>query len=87
MNLRPPRPDEGTTTPPNFLPMLPNGIFWEACACCFGLSSAPGLEPWEPRFVVLLSLVQLEIWAFVTPDVTRSTFQCAFSSSLFQTSL
>jgi hypothetical protein len=28
----------------------------------------------------LLSRVQLEIWAFVTPDVTPSAFQCAFSS-------
>jgi hypothetical protein len=36
------------------------------------------------RLVVLLSRVQLEIWAFVTPDVTPRAFQCAFSSSLIQ---
>jgi hypothetical protein len=31
------------------------------------------------RLVVLLSRVQLEIWSFVTPDVTPSTFSYAFS--------
>ena len=29
---------------------------------------------------VLLSRAQLAIWAFVTPDVTPSSFRCAFSS-------
>src|SRR5262245_33564486 len=52
----------------------PKWNFWEACARDFGLSSAPGLEPWDPRFVVLLSLVKLENLVVVTPDVTPSAF-------------
>src|SRR5262249_22237953 len=39
-----------------------------------------GVAPSIGRLRVLLSRAQLEIWAFVTPDVTPSAFQCAFSS-------
>src|SRR5262249_10986104 len=39
-----------------------------------------GVAPSIGRLRVLLSRAQLEIWAIVTPDVTPSAFQCAFSS-------
>jgi hypothetical protein len=36
---------------------------------------APGLSARSASYVVLLSRLQLEIWAFVTPDVTPSAWQ------------
>ena len=57
---------------------LPRGTFWEGESFwwCWRRTRSPTRSPicLLRRSAGLLSRVQLEIWAFVTPDVTPSTF-------------